>query len=259
MTNATHGSPPPESKFRIDFIDPLFAVAIHIAFADGLMTEKWLEERRIPTQPDEIANVFLFAVGIATLVASWLGYHQSILQRPIVGNARFVWDVILLILYILLLLYFKSPIAVCVFMFSIFAVYVFWDYCKTVEDDLYKDYYYNRYSTKHPSFFTYLCRCAQVWFHRDSHNNLMGEAVTFGWSIYFGLLVPFALIPVPEGYINAKKLLAAATIFLGVRMYRYDKKHSGAWICSVIFKLVMAIMFIGLVGCYVVTAYCTSE
>ena len=32
-----------EELWRIDFIDPLFAVAIHVGLVEGLMKEHWLE------------------------------------------------------------------------------------------------------------------------------------------------------------------------------------------------------------------------
>lgn len=52
-----------ERPFGIDFIDPLFAGAIHIGMVEGLMHEAWFKEWRVPerqqlfTVVDEIPDV----------------------------------------------------------------------------------------------------------------------------------------------------------------------------------------------------------
>lgn len=50
-----------ESRFRIDFIDPLFAVAIHIGFVDGLMRESWLEQRQVPMHLRDYSDLLMFS------------------------------------------------------------------------------------------------------------------------------------------------------------------------------------------------------
>jgi hypothetical protein len=122
-----------EAKFRIDFIDPLFAVAIHIGFVEGLLQEEWLHHRYVPTQLDDFANLFMFIAAFWTIVASWVGYHKSIQAKPIIGPMRFVLDIILLALYILLLLYFRKPLGVAILLTAIYCVYVAWDFYKTNE------------------------------------------------------------------------------------------------------------------------------
>jgi hypothetical protein len=73
MTNQTEAdrSRQDDGKFRIDFIDPLFAVAIHIGIVEGLMHEKWLQEREFPWSLYDFSNLFLF---VAILIFTMLGY-----------------------------------------------------------------------------------------------------------------------------------------------------------------------------------------
>src|SRR5262245_4102359 len=87
-----------ERSFLIDFIDPLFAVVIHIGFVEGLSHQKWLHARSIPSSTEDWANLLLFVAGFLTIVLSWVGYHKSIKKRPIEGDMRFILDVVLLVL-----------------------------------------------------------------------------------------------------------------------------------------------------------------
>src|SRR5262245_38511415 len=96
-----------DGKFRIDFIDPLFAVAIHIGFVEGLLKEDWLHLYSVPATWQDWANLAMFSASLAVIVASWVGYHLSIARNAIIGDMRFVLDVLLLVLYIFLLLYFR--------------------------------------------------------------------------------------------------------------------------------------------------------
>ena len=131
--------PAPESKFRIDFIDPLFAVAIHIGFVEGLMEESWLSKRQVPLRIGDYADLVMFSAALWFLALSWVGYHTSIARRPILDDARFILDIFLLVLYILLFLYFRDPEYFAILLFAVFLIYTWWDFCKTKE---YKTEYY---------------------------------------------------------------------------------------------------------------------
>src|SRR6266571_5487771 len=97
------GNGPPsrasESSTFIDFLDPLFAVAIGVGF-EGILLEPWLKEWRIPKGQD-LFSLFVFILGILTITLSWFGYHKSIRKMSIEGRGRFIVDIELLILYIL--------------------------------------------------------------------------------------------------------------------------------------------------------------
>jgi hypothetical protein len=228
-------------NFKIDFIDPLFAVAIHIGIVEGLMKEHWLEHehRGFPNGPEQYANLLLFIAGISTIVGSWVGYHRSIQSREIRSDARFLLDIVLLGLYIFLLLYFRDPLGMATLMASIYVVYIGWDYFKTVE---YADEYYGVSSLPErppltPNGLTYFWRCIVEWISPSTDTRLLSCAITVGWAAFFLLLVPFAAWPVAGT--NYGKIAFAALFILGNQLYRFDKNSRGKVICSGTAKIIM--------------------
>lgn len=212
-----------ESKFKVDFIDPLFAVAIHIGFVEGLMRETWLEQRSWP-HPSDWPNLAMFVVGLCLLVSSWVGYHHSISLKWIRGSARFILDVVLLILYILLLVYFERVLFFSIFMFAVFAVYVAWDYFKTVE--WHENFYDN---VREATVCSYLNECIRLLFNPyDVKARLINESVSLGWMLFF-----FVLSVWSYGITgNNGKYAFAAVSCAGLFAYRSDKKHKGRLIRS---------------------------
>jgi hypothetical protein len=239
-----------DNQFKIDFIDPLFAVAVHIGFVEGLMQETWLESRSFPTRLDDLANVSLFIAAFWTIVASWVGYHKSIQNKPILGGARFVLDIMLLGLYIFLLLYFKNPIGLSAIMIVIYCLYIAWDFYKTKE---YTATYYHH--TQPPNGLGYLGLCLADWLRPGRHDELRSEVITVGWTVFFAALFPFTLLSVMmtiEG-----KIVFALVLIIANTIYRYDKISHGAWICSTPFKLFIASMICFLI-LYHTKALCFS-
>jgi len=94
-------SPGSDSKSKIDFIDPLFAVAIHIGIVEGLMYTQWRFDDGLmgwtSLNWENVRYVLLFAAGLWLLATSWVGYHNSIEHKPIVGDPRFILDIGLLL------------------------------------------------------------------------------------------------------------------------------------------------------------------
>jgi hypothetical protein len=78
--------------FVADFIDPLFAIALHIGLAEGLIKEQWFHDWSWPIG-NAAFNFFVFLLGFLTIVLSWVGYHVSIRANPIRGYMRFVFDI----------------------------------------------------------------------------------------------------------------------------------------------------------------------
>jgi hypothetical protein len=233
-TASASATPNDEAKFKIDFIDPLFAVAIHIGFVEGLLQDKWLHDRFVPTQLDDFANLFMFIAAFWTIVASWVGYHKSIQAKPIIGPMRFVLDIMLLALYIFLLLYFRKPLAVAILLATIYCLYVAWDFYKT------KEYPKKYYDATPPSGLVYLGTCFAEWLQPGRHARLRNEAVTTGWAVFFAILIPFTFFPLVLS--DTGKSGFAVIVIVANRIYRYDKGSQGAWICSIPFKILMAAM-----------------
>jgi hypothetical protein len=205
-------------KFRIDFIDPLFAVAIHIGFVEGLLTESWAHDRTFPAFND-IANIWMFFVGLFfVIVTSWVGYHLSIERRPLKQNERFYIDIVLLVLYFFVLLYFRSPSKMCVLLVLIYVFYIAWDYYKTREYD--QEFYGGG---PPPTGIGYLRLCARGWFRRNSAPALIGEVVTFGWAIFFLALA--SLVGVLQSSADWVKFSVGIAIMIANILYRSDKRH----------------------------------
>ncbi len=81
------------------------------------------------------------ALGYLTVVLSWVGYHQSIIDKPIVlserpGFLRFIVDVILLGLYWLLLVEFQSFVLQLLVLVYVYFFFVIWDTLKWREHKL---------------------------------------------------------------------------------------------------------------------------
>ncbi|HLH88255.1 MAG TPA: hypothetical protein VKX28_07335 [Xanthobacteraceae bacterium] len=224
-------------KFRIDFIDPLFAVAIHIGFVEGLLQEAWWKDERLPALGAELGHLSFFLAGLVVLVASWTGYHTSIALKPIRKEPRFWLDIVLLVAYIFLLLLFRRPAALAVSMAIIFIVYCLWDFFKTLE---YADLYYEPAGAAGIS--EYMRRCFLGWLSLRPSHEWIGGIVNIGWTAFYIVLAPISFVnwftsPLGNGVL--------ALIFIVTTVaYRYDKANQGWLICSVPAKLIIAVMLL---------------
>ncbi|MDX6447203.1 MAG: hypothetical protein QOH71_4277 [Blastocatellia bacterium] len=153
----------PNSQFSIEFVDPLFAVAIHLGLAHGLFQETWFQYWRIPLG-DEWLHLATFLLGMLTLVLAWIAYHSSIRKRPVKAFGRFTVDVMLVILYALLLVKYANLKAVLLLLLVVYALYVGWDLLKRGE-------YSSEYLKTDP------------WIKRYRR-----ELITFGWFVAFAVL-----------------------------------------------------------------------
>jgi hypothetical protein len=120
------------SHFSIEFIDPLFAVAVHIGLTESLFKESWFHDWRLP-QGDELIRLATFCLGLLTLLLAWVGYHESIKHRPIKAFGRFIVDVLIVILYAMLLVKSADFDAMLFLLVVIYMLYVFWSVLKSWE------------------------------------------------------------------------------------------------------------------------------
>jgi hypothetical protein len=118
--------------FAITFIDPLFAIALHLGFSHGLFLENWFKEWRKPTGP-EVFSIGVFTLGFVTIALAWLGYHRSISRKPLRGLARFAIDVLLVMIYAAVLMKFNNFGAVLLLLSLTYLLYLFWDLAKLLE------------------------------------------------------------------------------------------------------------------------------
>lgn len=125
-------------KIAIDFIDPLFAVVLHISFVQIYEHEQWFWQPRLIFHEPHLFHVSTLALGYLTVILSWIGYHVSMRRNWIdvertSGKWRFFFDVLLLVGYFVLLVsyeYLKRELWVLAF---IFLVFVLWDRAKRIE------------------------------------------------------------------------------------------------------------------------------
>jgi hypothetical protein len=188
-------------------------------------------------QPRDLADMFMFCAGLWVLIASWLGYHTSINAKAIKGDARFILDIVLLVLYIFLLLTFRSVPVVAILMGCISIVYVCWDYFKTAE---YPQDYYG--SDRPPWIDQYLIRCARGWWNWETNDRLIGGIVNVGWAIFYVLIIPFSFLAFFAT--DGGKFVFAVILIISTILYRYDKQHQGFWICLIPVRTVMPVMFL---------------
>lgn len=153
----------PNRPFTIEFIDPLFAVAIHLGLSHGLLNETWFHDWHPPTG-NEWLSLASFCLGMLTLALAWIAYHSSIRKRPVKAFGRFSVDVSLVILYGLLLVKYTNLQAVLSLLVLIYALYVVWDVLKSKE-----------YSSEYAK--------ADPWIKRYRR-----ELITFGWFVVFVIL-----------------------------------------------------------------------
>jgi hypothetical protein len=189
-----------ERSIFIDFLDPLFAVAIGIGFEHGLLLEEWLQKWRYPNN-DERFNLFVFILGLLVITLSWFGYHKSIKKKPLEGRGRFIVDIVLLVLYILLLFKYKHFEAFLFFLTLIYLFFFFWDLLKIKE-------HYEEYS----QITGFLKRYSR-------------ELITLQWLIIFfgtAMLHHWLYQFWSDGNHSLYFLIFA---YIGTALYRIDKEH----------------------------------
>jgi len=201
--------------YAIDFIDPLFAVAIHIGFVEGIMEEKWFEPLRFPAD-GEWVDFAVFILGLVVLVLSWVGYHESVRLNPIKETGRFWMDVILLILYILMLVKYGELQLFTLILFFIFSVYIAWDVLKIKE---YPTKYYT--SDENVTGILIVKNYAQTFVSLNTESKFAREVVTFAWMLYFLalFLATFAFI---HSYPQTEWMILVL-LYFGIFAYRFDK------------------------------------
>lgn len=186
-----------QSSIFIDFLDPLFAVAIGIGFQNGILLEPWLQNWVCP-KSGELFHLLVFLLGIFTIALSWLGYHKSIKKKPLEGRGRFLLDIELLILYMLLLFQYKNFGAVLFILAAIYFSFILWDILKVIE-------HWKDYQTVGDGPFKRYAR----------------ELITLQW------FVVFALLSLAHHWCGAEGdnyyLLFSAYVSTG--LYRADKSH----------------------------------
>jgi hypothetical protein len=140
-----------ESGTGYELLDFMFTVAISFGLAPelfqtthlkGVLSEDWIV-RDVAPSSDDLFNLAVLGLGVLTITLSWVGYRESVAQRPLKtdtlwGQLRFTLDIVLVILYGFVLIRFKLFSEVLRTMCIIYVIYAIWDLIKMIE---YRDQY----------------------------------------------------------------------------------------------------------------------
>jgi Protein of unknown function (DUF2934) len=148
MANSQNGQ---QTSDSIDLIDIVFTAVVAIGLTPevlqkdhltGMLSESWVKNalsgKPISFSYTEVLDLGVFLVGLLTLLLSWFGIHVSLRANPIrstgmSGMFRFVLDVVLILLYGVILIFFRQLNAVLLLLAIVYSLYVVWDVLKTVE------------------------------------------------------------------------------------------------------------------------------
>jgi hypothetical protein len=147
-------TPDNDEPAGIDFLDFLFTVAISVGLTPellgrdnitGILSEDWARKAQLPSGQD-LFNFGVFCLGFVTLTLSWFGYHGSIRSKPLQygtfpGMIRFIFDVLLVVMYGVILLYYRHFRVVISLIVLAHLIFVIWDCLKIVE-------HWNKYQAK---------------------------------------------------------------------------------------------------------------
>jgi len=143
-----------KDKYGVTFIDFLFTIAVFVGIFpeahgvngyNSIFSQEWIKNFNMPSEND-VAVLLSFMLCFFTVVLSWFGYHNSMLKfshkgNHVFGMFRFMIDVTLLLLYILLLVNYDKILIVANLLIFIFFLYFCWDLLLVRE---HKDYYLNK-------------------------------------------------------------------------------------------------------------------
>src|SRR6185312_6501001 len=238
------------AKFRADFMQRLFAIAISIGIATTLVRMDWIIQGRWPDLP-EWEELCILLTGIVLTVSSWDGYLLSIAAKPLRNWLRFAIDIFLVLTYLFFLLtavhknFFLTTVMV------IFWVYVLWDIVSFLE---------RRRSYLVPSGAVAADLYRVYWKGaRDAPKVKRGPIITLVWAGYFTVLWTQS-IPMNHAQLFANCIFCVA----GLVAYRLDKdrpatdlplagqKGGAGWVTGFqMFDRVLLASFLICCACYV--------
>jgi hypothetical protein len=194
-----------QQRIVINFIDPLFSVALGGSFAQ-VLAEPWFKNWW--TIWDQPATVFAIAtlvlLGYLTVVLSWVGYHQSIRNHPIkvetaAGRLRFTLDVVLLMIYFVLLVSYDNFARELWILAAIYFVFIIWDQQKRLE--------------------------AKVASAEEKKVLQLRRGVTVFWFVAYFILASLYCFCPPPARFECRDWFVLLAAFSGTFLYRFHKEH----------------------------------
>jgi hypothetical protein len=190
-----------QDRIGIDFIDPLFAVAFDINFAE-LLHQGWFKNFHLLELPENAFVLGTLVLCYVVVIWSWVGYHKSIAKLAIslrrrAGAGRFVLDVVLLLLYFVLLASFENFRRELWILVVIFSFFVFWDQFKRAE-------------TKQAG-------------KTETVESIQRRGVTVFWLLIFTALALFYHLHPPQVRYECEDWIILIAAIFGNIMYRFHK------------------------------------
>ena len=187
-----------DDKIAIDFLDPLFAVVLHMSFVQ-MKEEPWFSNFRLTYHYPYYFQISTLFLAYLTIILSWVGYHRSIKKSPIGleskwGWGRFFADIFLLIAYFVLVVSyntFRRELLVLVLIFFLFFV---WDQFKRRE-------------------------------RPETEDSRARRGVTVLWFFVFLVLALFYCLHPPAESRSCEDWIILLAAALGTLLYRWHKEH----------------------------------
>lgn len=112
-----------------NLVDIMFAIVISQGFvffssSNGIFT--WI------SKGDTISVIDTFSI-YAIVIGSWIGYHAIMQKFPREGNARFIVDILLMLLYYIGFVEVGFPLRTALILFFIFSLYALWSMLRVRE------------------------------------------------------------------------------------------------------------------------------
>jgi uncharacterized membrane protein len=194
-----------DDKIAIDFIDPLFAVVLHISFIQ-IYEQPWFWSPRMIWHEPNIFHIATLSLAYLTVILSWIGYHASMKKRWIdvkagPGKWRFFLDVLLLFSYFILLVSFKCLKRELWMLAFIFLLFFLWDLAKRFEW---------REQDKQLS-------------DKDRSESIARRGVTVFWFVAFFVLAVFYQFTAPTDAFPCLNWVALVIAILFTILYRVHK------------------------------------
>jgi hypothetical protein len=133
MSNPDSSAETTENQITgIEFIDPLFGIAIGIGVTETFITQPFFLDWRLPAAAELPAILGWITVFIVTLL-SWIGYRRSVRKNPVETFLRFCISIVLVMLYALMFVKYDTPSAIVQMFAWMFFLYLVWDLARAFE------------------------------------------------------------------------------------------------------------------------------
>jgi len=169
------------SEIRKDFIKRLFAVAVSIGFAATLINMDWITKAHWPDDAEQ-NQIAILLTGLIATIGSWDGYFRALEKAPLENFGRFIIDITLVFLYMILLVTSYNHHLWVPLLGLIYVFYLAWDFVSILEHK--SKFFKEKDQYEGETNFTVVRRVYfDGLFAKEGVNK--GPAVTLVWALFF--------------------------------------------------------------------------